>query len=118
MEDKPKRDARAIDGLARVMQADVVHLRTQSDVRKQTDIDAAAKSKGKLIGSGRSASIPSTEPGAARQTLHERIDVGGVAKRQARTEQERVGVQGYAGGCGMINAKITGDAKPQVVKGQ
>ena len=93
MEDNPKRDARAIDGLARVTQADVVHLRTQSDVRNQADVDAAAKSKSKLIGSGRSACVPSAEPRAAHQTLHERIDVGGVAKRQAWTEQEGVGVQ-------------------------
>ena len=62
MEDNPERDARAIDGLARVTQADVVHLRTQSDMRSHADIDAAAKSKGKLIGSGRSASIPSAQP--------------------------------------------------------
>src|SRR5215472_11576890 len=118
MEDNPQRDACAIDGLARVTQPYVVHLRTQSDVRNHTDIDAAAKSKGILIGSGRSASIPSAEPGAAHQTLYEGIDVGGVAKRQARTDQERVGVQGYARRCGMINAKITSDAKPQVVEGQ
>src|SRR5215472_1689703 len=112
MEDNAERDARAIDGLARVTQTDVVDLRTQSDVRNHTNVDTAAKTKRKLIGSGRSASIRSAKPGATHETLHERIDVGGVAERQARTEQERVGVKRNAGGCGMINAKITNDAQP------
>ena len=110
MQDNPERHPRAIEGLARVAQTDVVHLRTQSDVRSHTDIDTTAKTKRKLIGSGRTASIPSAEPGATHQTLQERIDLGGVAERQARTEQEGVGVKRNAGGCGMINAKITSDA--------
>ena len=48
------------------------------------------KTKRKPIGSSRTASISRAEPGATDQTLHERIDLGGVAKYQARTEQERV----------------------------
>ena len=110
MEDNAERDARGIDGLARVTQTDVIDLRTQSDVRSHTNVDTAAKSERKLIGSGRSAAIRSAEPGATHKTLHERIDVGGVAQGQARTEQERVSVKSNAGGCGMINAKITNDA--------
>ena len=90
MEDNPERDARATAGLAGVTQADAVHLRTQSDVRSHTNVDTASKTKRKLIGSSRTASISRAEPGATDQTLHERIDLGGVAKYQARTEQERV----------------------------
>ena len=50
MDNEADREARAIGGLAGVAQADVVQLGAQSEVRKKTDIHAAAETIGELVG--------------------------------------------------------------------
>ncbi len=50
MDDDAHGGASAIGGIAGVVQADIVHLRAQSQVRSESDIHAAADAKGKLVG--------------------------------------------------------------------
>src|SRR6184192_1610950 len=50
MDNEADREARAIGGLAGVAQADIVQLGAQSEVRKKTDIHAAAETIGELVG--------------------------------------------------------------------
>jgi hypothetical protein len=49
MDDEAERRTDAIGGIARVAQADVIQLRTQSQVREKTDINAAADAVSKLV---------------------------------------------------------------------
>src|ERR1051325_7823168 len=104
----------AIQRLARIVQADVVDLRTQIDARKYADIHAAANAESKLV----RGESPAAETRATDQALHERIDFRGVAKSQARAKHIRVCIQGNSARRGVIGAEITSNTEPAVgVKG-
>src|SRR5437762_61928 len=100
MDNEADREARAIGGLAGVAQADVVQLGAQSEVRKKTDIHAAAETIGELVGRAAAGSGGQTRP--ANQELRKGIEFGGVAQRRAGAEEIGVGVEGNAAGRGVV----------------
>jgi len=110
MDDDADGGASAIDGVARVVQANIVHLRADSQMRSESEIHAAADAKGKLVG-GKAATADTR---AADQGLHERIDFDGVAKSQARAKEIGVGIQGNAAGRGVVSAEIAHKTQPPV----
>jgi hypothetical protein len=102
-------DTRAIGGAAGTVEADVIDLRAQCEVGKNTDIHAAAKAV-REVGVG-AAAITEGDVAGACQELHEGRDLGRVAHDDAWTEHERVGVYGNAAGRGMVAAEVTDDAQ-------
>ena len=67
MDDEAERGSRTIGGLDGIAQADIVQLRAQSEVRKKTDIHAAAETIGKLVRRAAAGSSRQTRP--AKQDL-------------------------------------------------
>ena len=112
MDDEAEREARAIGGLDGVAQADVVQLGAQSEVRKKTDIHAAAETIGELVGRAAAGSGGQTRP--ANQELRKGIEFGGVAQRHAGAEEIGVGVEGNAAGRGVVAAEVADDTEPPV----
>ena len=111
MDDEAEREARAIGGLDGVAQADVVQLGAQSEVRKKTDIHAAAETIGESVGR---AAAGSGQARPANQELRKGIEFGGVAQRRAGAEEIGVGVEGNAAGRGVVAAEVADDTEPPV----
>jgi hypothetical protein len=112
MDDEADREARAIGGLAGVAQADVVQLRTQSEVRKKTVIHAAAEAIGKLVGGAAAGTGGQTRP--AEQELRKGSEFGGAAQRHAWAEEIGVCVEGNAARRGVVAAEVADDTEPAV----
>src|SRR5437016_13968080 len=113
MDDEAERGSRTIGGLDGIAQADVVQLRAQSEVRKKTDIHAAAETIGKLVRRAAAGSSRQTRPD--KQDLGKGSDLGGVGQRQTGADEGGVGVGGYAAGRGAVAAEVTVGTKPAVV---
>src|SRR6266480_2902884 len=111
MDDEAERGSRAIGGLAGVAQADVVQLRAQSEMRKKTDIHAAAEAIGKLV---RRAAGTSGQTRPAKQDLRKGSDLGGVAQRQTGADEIGVSVEGNAARRGVVAAEVADGTEPAV----
>ena len=112
MDDEAQRGSRAIGGLDGVAQADVVQLRSQSEVRKKTDIHAAAEAIGKLVRRPAAGTSGQTRP--AQQDLRKGSDLGGVAQRQTGADEIGVSVEGNAARRGVIAAEVADGTEPAV----
>jgi hypothetical protein len=112
MDDEAEREARTIGGLAGVAQPDVVQLGAQGEVRKKTDIHAAAEAIGKLVGRAAAGTGGQTRP--AKQELRKGSVFGGIAQRDAGAEEIGVGVEGNASGRSVVAAEVADDAEPAV----
>src|SRR6266853_246775 len=112
VDDETGRDAGAIDVRAGGVEADVIHLGAEGQMRKQADIHTTTKTIGKLV--GRAAARSDRDARAAKEYLPEWIDFGGVAQRQARTEEIGVGVYGNAGRRCVVAPNVTDEAEPAV----
>ena len=109
VDDQTGGDAGAIRMTAGSVEADVVQLGAEGQVRKDAEIHAPADAIGKLIGRA-----SGTDARTAEEGLHERMDVRGVAKREARTDEIGVGIQGNAAWRVMVATKVSGDPEPMV----
>src|SRR5437016_12920392 len=105
MDDEVERGSRTIGGLDGIAQVVVVQLRAQSEVRKKTDIHAAAETIGKLVRRAAAGSSRQTRP--AKQDLRKASDLGGVAQRQTGADEVGVGVEGNASRRGVVAAEVT-----------
>ena len=103
-EDSAHRDPRAIRSAAGIVKSDVVELRTYGQVRKYTDIHAAAKAI-REVGIGTEAVACREVPGT-RQELNERGQFRRVVHDDARAEHKCVGIKGNAAGRGVIATKV------------
>lgn len=103
------RNARAIRIAARIVEADVVELRTYGQVRKYADIHAASKAI-REVGIGTPTGARRKMPRAC-QELNKGSDLRRVVHDDARAEHKRVRVEGNAAGRGMVAAKVSDDAQ-------
>src|SRR5439155_20694104 len=110
MDDEADREARAIGGLARDTQANVVQLRAQCEVRKETDIHAATEAIGKLVRRAAAGTSGQTRP--TQQELRKGSVFGGAAQGRAGAEEIGVRVEGNASGRGVVTAKVADDTEP------
>ncbi len=108
-DDGAHRDPRAIRSAAGIVESNVVELRTYGQVRKYSDIHAAAKAISE-VGIG-TAAVACREVPRTRQELNERGYFRRVVHDDARTEQKRVRVEGNAAGRGVIAAEVPDDAQ-------
>ena len=107
MDDETGGDAGAIGVAAGSVEADVVQLGTEGQVWKDAEIHAAADAIGKLVGR-----TPRRDARTAKESLHERMDLGGVVEGQTRPEEIGVGVKRSTAWRSVVAAKVTNDAKP------
>ncbi len=91
MDDQAGGNTGAVGVSTRRVQAHVVHLRPQSKVREQPNINASANAIRELIGGTQAGPHGDARP--PKQRLRKRGDVRGIPQRQPWTEQIRVGVQ-------------------------
>jgi hypothetical protein len=107
VDDETGGDAGAIGVTAGSVQADVVELGAEGQVRKDAEIHAATDAIGKLV-----RRTPGRDARAAKEGLHEGVDLGGVVEGQTRPEEIGVGVKRSAAWGSMVAAKVADDAKP------
>lgn len=111
MDDGADRDARAIGGAAAVVQADVIELGANREVRQNSEVNAATDAIGEVVGGAASYG----QMCATREELNERRDFGWVMHVDARAEHISVGVEGDAAGRGVVAAEIADET--QIVVG-
>jgi hypothetical protein len=107
--DGADRDARAIGGAPGIVEADVVELRSQSQVRQNANINAAAKTIGEV--GGRAAAVARGQMAGTCQELNKGSDLGWVVHDDARAEQEGVGVERNAARRGVVAAEVADDTE-------
>ena len=112
MDDETGGDACAIGVPAGGIEADVVYLGAEGQVRKEAEVHAAANAVCKLV--GRAAASSGGDARAAQESLNEWVDLGGIAQSQARAEKIGVGVQRNASRRRVVAAKIADSADPVV----
>jgi hypothetical protein len=103
-DDRAHRDPRAIRRAAGIVESDVVELRTYGQVRKYSEIHAAAKAI-REVGIGTEAVACREVPGA-RQELNERSYFRRVVHNDARAEHICVGIKGNAAWRSVIAAEV------------
>lgn len=110
-DDGADRDALAVGGTAGIVQADVIELRAQSQVRQNTDINAAANAIGEVgRGTAGSSEACGQMPSTCKK-LNKGSEIRWVVHDDARAEEKRVRVEGNAAGGGVVAAEITDDTQ-------
>jgi len=101
-------DARAVGAVAGCIEADIVHLGTEGQVRKESNIDSATEAVRELaVGT---AAATDGDAGPADETLDEGSEICRIVQRNARAEEIGVGIDGNAGRRSMIAAEVADQA--------
>ena len=96
MDDEAGGHAGGVGAAAGRVQADIVNLRTEGEVRKDAEIHASAEAVGKLaVGA---ATAADGDAGASEKALHEGSQFGRIMEGKPGTEKIGVGINGNAGG--------------------
>lgn len=112
MDDEAGGDTCAIGAAARRIEANIIYLRANGEMRKQADIHATAEAISKLA--IRAATITNGDAGTSHKALHERRDVTWIMQREARAEEIRVRIDRRTGRGGVIAADVGNDTKPVI----
>ena len=109
VDDEAGGEAGAIGLAAGGIQVDVVQLGTEGQVRKDAKVHTAADAIGKLVGR-----TPRRDARAAKEGLHEGMDLCGIAHGEARAEEIGVGIKRNAAWGGVVAANVSHNTKPMV----
>src|SRR6266481_5242848 len=104
MDDQACGDAGAVGAGSRRVEADVVELGAEGQVRQDAEVHASPEAIGKLaVGA---ATAADRDAGAAQKALNEGREVGRIVEGKPGAEKIGVGIEGNAGRRGMVATNV------------